>query len=70
MSHFYHLSRLAFKMAEIQLLPEHGGDPIDVPSDKITIGRGAFMKVKIYMHLILAYKNNNDKKVYLLLFPY
>ncbi|KAK2150047.1 hypothetical protein LSH36_427g08042 [Paralvinella palmiformis] len=34
-----------FKMAVIQLHPEHGGDPIDVPNDKITIGRGAFMKV-------------------------
>jgi len=35
-----------FKMAAIQLHPEHGGDPIDVPNDKITIGRGAFMKVR------------------------
>ena len=36
-------------MSGIKLIPEGGEDPIEVPTDSIVIGRGAFLKVSTFL---------------------
>ena len=43
--------RIPIEMTDIQLAPEHGGEPIDIPKEKTTIGRGPLMKVFIVYHV-------------------